>query len=334
MERGAGLSATSSPLASVHDLVLLDLDGVVYVGPDAVPHAAETIGLLATPVAFLTNNATRSADEVAQHLRSFGLELDDTAVVTAGQVVADLVLDEVGEGAKVLLAGATGMRAALEDRGLVVVTSAEDDPRAVVQGGVIDVRWSELAEASFAVSAGVPWFASNPDTTFPTPRGLAPGNGAFVQAVALATGKAPVVAGKPSTPIFDEARRRTGASNPVMVGDRIDTDIDGAIAAGIDAMVVLTGVTTLADLLELPSGSRPSYVAADLRGLAEPHPEVVVHGPRATCGDASAEIADGRIQVSGVESDSVPGLRALVALAWQARDRGDLVSVEDVRMGA
>ncbi len=334
MERGAGLSSTSSPLGSIHDLVMLDLDGVVYVGPDAVPHAAETISLLSTAVAFLTNNATRSARDVAHHLRSFGLELEDEAVVTAGQVVADLVLREIGDGARVLLAGADGMRSALEDRGLVVVASAEDDPRAVVQGGVIDVRWSELAEASFAVAAGVPWFASNPDTTFPTPRGLAPGNGAFVQAVALATGQEPVVAGKPSVPIFDEARRRTGATSPLMVGDRIDTDIDGAIGAGIDAMVVLTGVTTMADVLELPSGHRPSYVSADLRGLTEPHHEVAVDRSRATCGDAVATITDGRIRVTGAEPDSVPGLRAVVALAWDTRDRGGAVSVEDVRMGA
>ena len=334
MERGAGLSSTSSPLATVHDLVMLDLDGVVYVGPDAVPHAAAAIGGLSTPVSFLTNNATRSAADVADHLRSFGLDLEDAAVVTAGQVVADLVRREVGDGARVLLAGADGMRSALEERGLVVVTSAEDQPRAVVQGGVIDVRWSELAEASFAVSAGVPWFASNPDTTFPTPRGLAPGNGAFVQAVAMATGREPVVAGKPSTPIFDEARRRTGATSPVMVGDRIDTDIEGAISAGIDAMVVLTGVTTLPDVLELPSGQRPSYVAADLRGLGEPHPEIVVDDSRATCGDAVASVSDGRISVTGAAHDSVCGLRALVALAWHSRDRGSAVSVEDVRMDA
>lgn len=333
MERGAGLSSTSAPLASAHDLVMLDLDGVVYVGPDPVPHAAETVARLPTPVAFLTNNATRSATDVAEHLRSFGLELEDDAVVTAGQVVADLVLREVGAGARVLLAGADGMRAALEERDLVVVASAEDDPRAVVQGGVIDVRWSELAEASFAVSAGVPWFASNPDTTFPTPRGLAPGNGAFVQAVAMATGQEPVVAGKPSAPIFDEARRRTGAASPVMVGDRIDTDIVGAISSGIDAMVVLTGVTTLADVLALVPGHRPSYVSTDLRGLTEPHPEVVVDGSRATCGDAVAESTNGRIGVTGVARDSVCALRALVALAWETRDRGGDVTVEDVRMG-
>lgn len=333
MERGAGLSSTSSPLASVHDLVMLDLDGVVYVGPDAVPHAARTIGGLSTPVAYLTNNATRAASDVAEHLRSFGLELEDAAVVTAGQVVADLVRREAGEGARVLLAGADGMRAALEQVGMEVVASAEDAPHAVVQGGVIDVRWSELAEASYAVAAGVPWFASNPDTTFPTPRGLAPGNGAFVHAVALATGREPRVAGKPAGPIFEEARRRTGATSPLMVGDRIDTDIDGAIDAGIDAMVVLTGVTTLADVIELAPGHRPSYVAADLQALDEPHPDVVLERSRATCGDAVASLTDGRLDVVGVEDGDLRGLRALVALAWQARDRGDAVSVEDVRMG-
>ncbi|GAA1734524.1 HAD-IIA family hydrolase [Aeromicrobium alkaliterrae] len=334
MERGARLSSSTSPLAEHHDLVLLDLDGVVYVGPDAVPHAVEAIQQVGDSVAYLTNNATRPAADVAEHLRSFGLSLTDEAVVTAGQVVADLVLAEVGAGAPVLLAGADGMRVALEHVGLRVVTSLEDDPRAVVQGGVIDVRWSELAEASYAIAAGVPWFASNPDLTFPTPRGLAPGNGAMVDAVALATGTRPVVAGKPERPIYDEARRRTGAASPIMVGDRPDTDIDGAIGADIESLVVLTGVSSLSDVMGLPEGSRPGFVATDLRGLHEVHPPVEVADGRATCGEAVAELRNGEIMVSGAEERSVPALRAAVALAWDTRDRGAYLSTLDVRMDA
>jgi len=334
MKSGSELSTSVTPLVSAHDLVMLDLDGVVYVGPDPVDHAVATITSLGVPVSYLTNNATRSAREVAEHLRSFGLDLQDAAVVTAGQVVAEMVHAAVGDGARVLLAGADGMRQALEERGLVVVASADDAPRAVVQGGVIDVRWSELAEASYAVAAGVPWFASNPDQTFPTPRGLAPGNGAFVQAVALATGGRPVVAGKPGTPVYDEARRRTGASRPVMVGDRPDTDIDGAIAADVESLLVLTGVCTLADLAALPSGRRPSYVAADLRGLLEPHPTVVLDADRATCADAVARVDGDRVLLEQGQADTLAGLRAVVALAWATRDRGRIVSVEDVRMGA
>ncbi len=313
---------------------MLDLDGVVYVGPDAVPHAVEAIGSLEPSVSYLTNNATRSAADVADHLRSFGLELHDEAVVTAGQVVAELVRREVGDGAAVLLAGADGMRTALEDAGLRVVAALSDEPRAVVQGGVIDVRWSELAEASYAVTAGLPWFASNPDLTFPTPRGLAPGNGAMVNAVSLATGTRPVVAGKPERPIYDEAQRRTGATSPLMVGDRPDTDIDGAIGADIESMVVLTGVGTLDEIACLPVGARPGYVAADLRGLLAVHPPVEVDEDRATCGPATAEVVGGRIEVNGADQDSVPALRAIVALAWATRDRGTPATVPDVRMRA
>lgn len=317
---GSGLGQSPDPLVQRHDGIFLDLDGVVYIGAESVPGAVEAIAALDAPVAFLTNNATRTAAEVAGHLRSFGLTLGDDAVVTAGQVVAALVRDAVGQGAPVLLAGAAGMRAALEECGLRVVTSAADAPAAVVQGGVDDVRWSELAEASYAVAAGVPWYASNPDLTFPTPRGLAPGNGAMVHAVRLATGAEPVVAGKPGRPIYDEARRRTGAAAPLMVGDRLDTDIDGAIGAEVASMAVLTGVTTLQDVAAAPPGHRPTYVALDLGALHEPHPAVAVEETAARCGEAVVELADGRIVRTSGAPGSVTTLRAAVALAWSVAD--------------
>jgi len=312
-------------LRDIHDAVFFDLDGVVYVGPHAVPGAVDAIEALTCPVAFLTNNASRSASDVADHLRSFGLTLDDAAVVTSAEVVAGRIVKDVGAGARVLVAGGAGMHRAIEDAGLTVVTSAADDPAAVVQGGVDDVRWSELAEVSYAVAADVPWYASNPDLTFPTARGLAPGNGAMVQAVQTVTGGAPVVAGKPGRLIYDTARERLRAQNPLMVGDRLDTDIDGAIAAGTRSLMVLTGVNDLLDAFAVPAGRRPDFIAADLTGLAAIHAPVQVHGDRAVCADAVATVSGGIVDIEGGPGE-LAALRAAVQLAWSWRDASDVIA--------
>ena len=329
MTSAGSLASTDRALCDVHDAILLDLDGVVYVGDHAVPGAVEALNSLTIPMSFLTNNATRTAADVADHLRSFGLRLEDDAVVTAGQVVSAQIAADLGRGARVLLAGADGMRRALEADGHVVVTSMDEAPIAVVQGGVVDVRWSELAEASYAIAAGLPWYASNPDLTFPTPRGLAPGNGAMVQAVQLATGATPVVAGKPARMIYDQARERMGSpARPLMVGDRLDTDIDGAIAAGVSSLVVLTGVNDLADVFAADSGHRPDYIAADMAALAVAHPPVQVDGTSAVCGGVTAEVRGGVIEVDGTSTDFC-SLRAAVELAWSIRD----ASGENVGVG-
>jgi len=322
---GDGLRTSDGPLVEVHDAVFLDLDGVVYIGPDALPGVVDTVNRVDLPVAYLTNNATRAATEIADHLRSFGLRLDDDAVVTAGQVVSDRIAVDLGTGARVLVAGADGMRRAVEEAGLVAVTSMDDDPEAVVQGGVVDIRWSQLAEASYAVAAGLPWYASNPDLTFPTPRGLAPGNGALVQAVRTATGAEPLVAGKPGRLIFDTASRRLGAQRPIMVGDRVDTDIDGAITAGVPSMLVLTGVTDLAHLFAVEPGHRPDFVSATLAGLNAEHPAVSVTGHSARCRGVTAEARDGVIEVDGAPRD-ICSIRAATALAWSMRDASDVIA--------
>jgi len=329
----SALASTDRPLQDVHDAVFFDLDGVVYVGQHAVPGAVEAIEALTVPVAFLTNNASRAASVVADHLRSFGLTLDDDAVVTAAQVVADRILKDVGSGARVLVVGGAGMHRAIEHAGLTVVTSASDGPAAVVQGGVDDVRWSELAEASYAVAAGVPWYASNPDRTFPTPHGLAPGNGAMVLAVQAVTGGAPVVAGKPGRLIYDTARDRLRAQNPLMVGDRLDTDIDGAIAADVPSLMVLTGVNDLVDVFAAPVGHRPDFIAADLSGLAAVHAPVRVEGDRAVCADAVATACGGVVDVEGDPNDPAT-LRAAVQLAWTLRDTSDTIARPGGTLGA
>jgi HAD superfamily hydrolase (TIGR01450 family) len=313
---------TDEPLATRHDVALLDLDGVLYVGPDAVDGAPEAVAAAreaGVSVAFVTNNASRTPATVAAHLTGLGIAAEAADVVTSAQAVAGLVAAAVPARAPVLLVGGEGLAEAIRERGLRPVGTARDEPAAVVQGFSPDVGWRLLAEATYAVRAGVPWFASNLDSTLPTPEGLAPGNGALVEVVARVTGRRPVVAGKPETPLHDEAVRRTGARAPVVVGDRLDTDILGAHRAGVPSLLVLTGVAGPRDLVLAPAGRRPTYVSRDLRGgLLGLHPAVLRGddgGHR--CGGWVVEVRDGRIVVEG-DGDDVDGLRALCVAVWEA----------------
>lgn len=328
-------SSTPGPLHEQHDLVMLDLDGVVYVGPDAVPGAADAlrgVDEAGTAIAYLTNNASRLATTVASHLRELSMPVpDDAAVVTSAQAVARLMAAELPAGARVLVIGGEGLRGPLLDAGLEVVDGLADDPAAVVQGFHPETGWSGLAEAAYAVQSGLPWYASNTDLTVPTARGKAPGNGSLVQAVANATGTRPVVAGKPERPLFDETLQRTGAHRPLMVGDRVDTDLDGASALGITTLAVLTGVTDLAELVSLEPARRPTYVAHDLRGLLDTHAPVTIDGAAATCGAARAELDDDAVTLVSGDPESTDAVRAVVALAWDTADARGRAPV--VRLG-
>jgi HAD superfamily hydrolase (TIGR01450 family) len=210
-----GLGSSDRPLCEVYDLGMLDLDGVIYVGSEAVPGAVDAIATARRAgmrLAFLTNNASRPAGDVAEHLRELDVEAEESDVVTAAQAVAHLVADAVPAGSAVLLVGGEGLQVPLEGRGLRCVTSLAEDPVAVVQGFHPDVGWRALAEAAYAIESGLPWFASNTDLTIPTSRGIAPGNGSLVQAVGNATGATPTVAGKPERALFDEALGRMPAT--------------------------------------------------------------------------------------------------------------------------
>lgn len=326
------LRSTDVPLCDLHDVVMLDLDGVVYVGADAVDGAAEALQSAVTRgarPAYLTNNASRPAGVVAEHLRDLGMPVPDEAdVVTSAQAVARLMAADLPTGARVMVVGGRGLRESVQEHGLVPVAKLGDDPVAVVQGFSPDLAWADLAEASYAVGQGLPWYASNRDLSVPTPRGTAPGNGSLVQAVANATGREPVVAGKPERPLFDETLRRTAAVSPLMVGDRIDTDIDGATALDIATMVVLTGVSDLAEIAALEPARRPAYVAFDLRGLVDVHDEVVVDDVEARCGVAVARLHDGEVSLVEGVLEETSSVRAVVALAWSTRDsRGDDVAL-------
>lgn len=320
-------AASDRPLHDVYDMAMLDLDGVVYVGDDAVDGAAKALAAAKAAgmtLAYITNNASRPAQVVASHLRDLGMpELRDADVVTSAQAVAGLVAEALPPGATVLVVGGEGLQVALEHCGLVCVSSLDDQPAAVVQGFHPDVGWSALAEASYAIAAGLPWFVSNTDLTVPTARGVAPGNGSLVQAVRNATRATPVVAGKPERALLDETIARLGASRPLMVGDRLDTDIDGAINAGVDSLAVLTGVCTAQDVADAEQHHRPSFVGPDLCGLLVAHPPVQLFEREARCAGVAARLEGEQVVVDG-DATSVPALRAAISLAWSVRDASGL----------
>ena len=262
--------AAHLPLARRYDTALLDLDGVVYRGADAVPHAVPALlaaAELGMRLTYVTNNASRTPQAVAEHLVRLGLPATPEDVVTAAQAVARMIAEEVPAGSKVLMVGGEGLRVALVERGLVPVDSADENPAAAVQGYRPDTSWEDLAEIAYAVQRGVPWFAANTDLTMPTARGIAPGNGALVIAVSKASGGWPRIAGKPEIALHRETMLRTKAERPLVVGDRLDTDIEGANRAGVDSLLVLTGVTTRAEAEAAEGVHKATYVADDLRAL-------------------------------------------------------------------
>ncbi|GHJ38567.1 HAD hydrolase-like protein [Streptomyces sp. TS71-3] len=312
-------------LSRAYDTALLDLDGVVYAGGRAIPHAVRSLTAARDAgmhLAYVTNNALRTPDTVAAHLTELGVPAQGSDVITSAQAVARLISDQVPQGARVLVVGGEGLRVALRERGLVPVESADDDPAAVVQGyGGPDLAWGRFAEACYAVQRGVPWFASNTDRTIPSGRGIAPGNGAAVEVVRIVTGGEPQVAGKPLPPMHRETILRTGAQRPLVIGDRLDTDIEGAFHGDVDSLLVLTGVTDPAQLLAAPPHHRPVYVAADLRGVLTGHPEVGQEddGGKAVfrCGGWRASAGRQHLDLQG-EGTPLDGLRALCAAAWTA----------------
>jgi glycerol-1-phosphatase len=318
-------AASERPLSAAYDTALLDLDGVVYAGGEAVEHAVESLGTVrdgGMRLAYVTNNALRTPEAVAEHLTRLGVPARPEDVITSAQAVARLISEQVPAGARVLVIGGEGLRIALRERGLVPVDSADDDDlAAVVQGyGGPEMPWGRLAEAGYAVGRGVPWYASNGDLTIPSGRGIAPGNGAAVEVVRIVTGRSPQIAGKPLPPMHRETILRTGAERPLVVGDRMDTDIEGAHAGGVDSLLVLTGVTTPAQLLAAEPEHRPTYVDRDLRGLLTPQTAVEPAGAGDDggfrCGGWLARVRQGVLVLEGDGGDPMDGLRALCAAAW------------------
>jgi HAD superfamily hydrolase (TIGR01450 family) len=321
-------SRGTTPLEGV-DLLLADLDGVVYAGAAALPYAVESINRAQRTmrVGYLTNNASRTDATVASHLNELGLTVAPEDVVTSPQAAMVLLSGLVPAGSKILVVGGDGLVDELHKAGFEVTRSADDDPAAVVQGFAPEVGWKDLAEASFALQARpgreeLPWVATNTDWTIPQARGVAPGNGTLVSAVHSAIGRLPIVAGKPERAIFDAAATRFGATSPLIVGDRLDTDILGANRAGMPSALVMTGIDRAKQVLAVAEESRPKYLLGDLRELFEPYPEAETRSDKrsgdtlVTVAKAMVRIHQNAVRIEKTGDRSIDLLRAGAAAIW------------------
>lgn len=316
------LAASPRPLIEGYDALLVDLDGVVYLADDPIDGAAQ--GLAAARdagvrIRFVTNNAARTPGDVANALSAMGVPAQPAEVTTSAVAAAQLLARRLPADAPVLVVGGVGVRAALSEAGLRPVTEASEQPVAVLQGFAPEVGWRTLAEAAVAIRAGASWVATNADRTLPSPRGPLPGNGSLVAALATATGETPEVIGKPEPALFRAAIEASGSEQPLMVGDRLDTDIAGARRAGLPALLVLTGVSQPADLVTAPPQARPTYLGRDLGALTVAHDAPRRQGDAMVCGTARARLTSGTVEVTA--EDALDGLRALCALAWEQADR-------------
>lgn len=311
--------------------MVCDLDGVVYRGPAAVDHAVRVLSALPVPVMYATNNASRTPLEVAGHLTQLGLTAAEDAVVTSSQAGASRLAELLPEGATVLAVGGPGVSEALRHKGFDVL-----DPRearrmggppidGVLQGYGADVTASDLAEAAYAVQSGALWVATNVDTTLPTHRGMSPGNGTLVAAVERATGSSPMVVGKPHAPLYLLCAERLGCDPRTIlaVGDRLDTDIAGALEAKMDCVLVLTGVDTVTSLATAPPEQRPTYLVEDLRALTEPYTPAETDYAWWVCGDDRRRVVDGQWLVASRGTD-IEAARAGVAAVHEALDLDDV----------
>ena len=325
------LRGTGNALAEDYDCALLDLDGTAWSGDERIEHAAASVieaRGLGMASAFVTNNAMRTPAQVTDKLNAMDFEATADMVMTSAMDIAAIMAEELAEGSKVLVIGGAGLRLALEERGFVLVDSADDEPAAVVQGLDKQVDWALLSEGAFAIERGAAFYASNLDATLPVERGQALGNGSLVRAIQHATRKRPTAGGKPEPGIYRRASELVGARNPLAVGDRLETDIMGAVAAGVPAMHVLTGVHMARDVIRAPRGQRPSYLAIDMRGLLEAHPAPKHHRDGTwTCGlsqvakvERSGVLTLDDVELTEPVTITIDSYRALAAAAWEYAD--------------
>jgi glycerol-1-phosphatase len=314
-------------LAQAHDCLLLDLDGTVFRGHEATEGSVETLAAVEARTLYVTNNASRAPGQVAEHLKSLGFTADADDVVTSAQSAAHLLAAQLAAGSSVLVIGTDSLADEVRNVGLLPVRTWDGDAVAVVQGHSPETGWAILAEAALAIRAGALWVAANVDRTLPSERGLLPGNGSMVAALCAATDRQPQVAGKPQPTLMNDALARGRFDSPLVVGDRLDTDIAGANAAGLPSLLVLTGVSTAAEMVHAVPQERPTHLAPDLRSLREP-----ADGLRIAAHPAwQVEIGTDSVTVrsTGVDpQDPLTVVRATASAVWNAELNGGPVRIE------
>jgi len=317
----AGRSPSVTKFWDEYDTLLADLDGVVYEGKNAIEPAPRVINHLqdaGVKVAYVTNNSSRSPETVAAQIASFGIPTTAKQVVGSAKVGVDLLATLIPPASKVLVVGGEGLREAVIDGGFELVNSCDDSPAAVIQGFAPDVAWNDLAEASYSIQNGAKWVATNQDWTIPREKGMAPGNGTLVSAVHTAVGILPPVAGKPEPRIFHYAVEVTGAEKALFVGDRIDTDITGANRAGIDSVLVLTGVSGRKEVLGIKPEGRPKFIINDLSELLAKYEAPVATKRGYKCGKTLVELLGNKVRVIDGDPKSVHALRAACAVIYNS----------------
>ncbi|HXJ67069.1 MAG TPA: HAD-IIA family hydrolase [Actinomycetota bacterium] len=310
-------------LVDEYDALLFDLDGVLYRATETVEGAPEAVARArerGASIAFVTNNSSRTPDQVAEKLRGHGIDARTEEVVTSAMALADLLRadDELGGagGRTAFVVGEEGISEALREAGFELVD--EDAGRADVVAVGVDthVTYARLRTAALLVQRGARLVATNTDASYPAPDGLWPGAGAMLAVITTTLGRdADVVAGKPHAPLLRSALERSGGQRPLVVGDRLDTDIDGAAGVGWDSLMVLTGISQPRDLLEAPN--LPTHLGADLGALFRPATTV-----RPATG-ADAESVERLLRESGLQTDGVAGRAPLTLVA--ERDDGGVV---------
>lgn len=314
----------SERLVDGYDAALFDLDGVIYVGPLAVPGSVEALGRLeelGKAVVFVSNNAAPSPESVVVKLQKLGFPAHAGNVLTSAQVAAQGLREVLPSGAKVLVAGSPSLVKLVAEAGLVPVGSADDEPVAVLQGYDPVMSWPLLDEVCLALARGARWYATNDDASRPTERGLVPGAGGMLAAVSSVVAGEPTVFGKPHRPMMAAAVGIASAQRPIFVGDRMDTDIVGANNAGLDSLMVFSGTQGKRDLLAARAGQRPTFIGADVRALLLPPRRAVVIEQAARCNEQVAIAEESRIVLTSspitVEAQ-LDALWAVANLAWSA----------------
>jgi HAD superfamily hydrolase (TIGR01450 family) len=307
-------------LIDSYDTALFDLDGVIYLGPEAVPGAVSALAALCdrgTTVMYVTNNAARPAQVVIDQLTALGIAADHSSVLTSAQVAASALAAEWPRGTKALVAGSANLAALLGEAGFQIVEGADDHPAIVVQGYDPDLSWRRLDEATLAIQGGARWYATNSDASRPTDRGLVPGVGGAIAVIATALNQQPVVFGKPHQPMLREAIARTGAQRPIFVGDRLDTDISGAQTAGMDSLLVLSGAHGKFDLAT--SQVHPTCIGRDVNALLLPARVAQLTVDGASCGEQRAILDGGEVHLAAHPDDDqgqLDALWAVLQLVW------------------
>ncbi|WP_342319681.1 HAD-IIA family hydrolase [Corynebacterium mayonis] len=301
-------------LLDVFDALLLDLDGTVWQGDRALPHTVEILNSTSLPVAYITNNASRAPSQVARMLNALGIQAQAQDVFTSALAAVGLARQRLDAGAKVLILGSESFKELARRAGFVVVDSADDNPVAVLQGHNPETGWRQLSEAALAIGRGAIYVASNSDTSLPSERGLLVGNGSMVAAVTSATGVVPDIAGKPKPVMFEQAAAQLKVDAPLAVGDRLDTDIAGAVAAKMSSLHVLTGVSGPWALLKAPVEHRPTFIGEDFSALKD-NVDFLRPGPQ---GGFVAHVEDGALILDGGSDDAtaVQALRTALEVVW------------------